>query len=68
MDRNSKAAFVKNFKNNYESGKVPIYTLIELFSFGTLSKFYKNVKREDKKAIAKMMAFFNQNLQFTHRI
>ena len=51
MDRNSKAAFVKNFKNNYESEKVPIYALIEVFSFGTLSKFYKNVKREDKRAI-----------------
>lgn len=26
--------------------------MIELFSFGTLSKFYKNLKKEDKKAIA----------------
>lgn len=54
IDRNSKAAFVKNFRNNYETDKLPMYALVELFSFGTLSKFYKNMKQEDKKAIAKM--------------
>ena len=54
VDRNSKAAFVKNFKNNYETDEIPMYALIELFSFGTLSKFYKNMKQEDKKAIAQI--------------
>ena len=29
-----------------------MYALVELFSFGTLSKFFKNMKNEDKKAIA----------------
>lgn len=52
ISRNSKAPFVKNFKNNYIDGKIPFYALIELFSFGTLSKFYKNMKSVDKKAIA----------------
>lgn len=50
--RNSRSPFVKNFKRNYEGGKLPLYALIELFSFGTLSKFYKNMKNQDKKAIA----------------
>jgi abortive infection bacteriophage resistance protein len=27
---------------------------VELLSFGTLSKFYKNMKNEDKKAVALM--------------
>ncbi len=53
LARNRKAPFVRNFQNNYEIGKLPLYALIELFSFGTLSKFYKNMKNEDKKAIAK---------------
>ena len=53
IKRNSKAPFVKNFKNNYEGGDLPFYALIELFSFGTLSKFFKNMKNEDKKEIAK---------------
>ena len=51
--RNSKAPFVKNFHDNYEGGNLPIYALVEILSFGTLSKFYKNMKNQDKKAIAK---------------
>lgn len=50
--RNSKAPFVKNFQENYTDGKIPFYALVELFSFGTLSKFYKNMKSADKKAVA----------------
>lgn len=49
--RNSKAPFVKNFRENYEDGNLPIYALVEIFSFGTLSKFYKNMKNSDKKII-----------------
>lgn len=52
IERNGKAAFVKNFQNNYEGGELPFYALIELFSFGMLSKFFKNMKNEDKKEIA----------------
>ncbi|BCN28771.1 hypothetical protein bsdtb5_00660 [Anaeromicropila herbilytica] len=29
-----------------------MYALIEVFSFGTLSKFFKNMKNADKKAVA----------------
>ena len=54
IDRNSKAPFVKNFRNNYSDGKIPFYALVELFSFGTLSKFYKNMKPQDKKAVAQL--------------
>ena len=31
---------------------MPIYALVEVFSFGTLSKFYKNMINADKKAVA----------------
>ncbi len=51
--RNDKAPFVKNFRVNYENGMIPLYALIELFSFGTLSKFLKNMKNEDKKEFAR---------------
>lgn len=50
--RNSKSPFVKNFRTNYKDGKIPMYALVELFSFGTLSKFFKNMKNPDKKAVA----------------
>lgn len=50
--RNSKAPFVQNFCENYKGGELPIYALVEVFSFGTLSKFYKNMINADKKAIS----------------
>lgn len=51
--RNRRSPFVSNFQRNYTGGEIPFYALVELFSFGLLSKFYKNMKNEDKKAIAK---------------
>ena len=53
IERNAKSPFIKNFSQNYKDGQIPLYAAIETFSFGTLSKFYKNMKSEDKKAIAK---------------
>lgn len=52
INRNRKSPFVRNFQTNYKGGKIPMYALVELFSFGALSKFFKNMKNEDKKAIA----------------
>lgn len=54
ISRSSKTPFVRNFQRFYVDGKIPMYALVELFNFGTLSKFYKNMKSVDKKAIAKM--------------
>ena len=53
LRRNARAPFVQNFQKNYEGGRLPIYALVEVFSFGTLSKFYKNMLNSDKKAVAK---------------
>ena len=50
--RNSKAPFVKNFRENYAGGDLPMYALIKVFSFRILSKFFKNMKNADKKAVA----------------
>jgi len=52
INRNLKAPYVRNFRENYVGGELPIYALVEVFSFGTLSKFYKNMKNPDKKAVA----------------
>ncbi|URN40687.1 Abi family protein [Peptoniphilus genitalis] len=53
IKRNKKSPFIHNFKENYEGGKIPFYVAIEVASFGTLSKLYKNMENEDKKEIAK---------------
>lgn len=52
--RNRRSPFIKNFKDNYEGGEIPLYAVIEVASFGTLSKMYKNMKNEDKSKIAKV--------------
>lgn len=53
IKRNKKSPFIHNFEKNYECGEIPFYAAIEVASFGTLSKMYKNMKNEDKKEIAK---------------
>lgn len=46
---NRKSPFVKNFKENYIDGHLPLYALLEIMTFGTLSKFFQNLKTEDRK-------------------
>ena len=53
IKRNKKSPFIHNFEKNYEGGEIPFYAVIEVASFGTLSKMYKNMVNEDKKEIAK---------------
>ena len=52
VSRKKRTPFIINFQENYIDGKIPMYALVEVLSFGTLSKFYKNMKNEDKKAVA----------------
>lgn len=54
IGRNATKPFVHNFTRYYKDGKIPLYAVIELFSFGMLSKFYSNMQSADKKAIAKI--------------
>ncbi len=53
IKRNRRTPFIRNFRNNYENGAIPFYAAVEVSSFGTLSKIYKNLKNEDKNEIAK---------------
>lgn len=52
INRNKKSPFIKNFLDNYVDGNIPLYALVEISTFGQLSRFYKNMLTEDKKAIA----------------
>lgn len=53
IHKNQRAPFVRNFRENYEGGELPFYALVEIMSFGTLSRFYKNLNGADKKAISR---------------
>lgn len=61
IKRNRQTPFIRNFQQNYENGEIPFYALVEIFSFGMLSKFYKNMKNCDKKKIAQ-----NYNVPYTY--
>lgn len=52
IENNKKVPFVKHHIEKYE-GHFPIWVIIDLFSFGMLSRFYADLKREDRKIIAK---------------
>lgn len=45
--------FVPHYKNKYHMPRPPIWAACEVMSFGLLSRFYENIKRDrDKKQIA----------------
>jgi abortive infection bacteriophage resistance protein len=44
----SKEAFVTHFKSKYKSDILPIWMVVELISFSTLSKFFKALKSEQE--------------------
>ena len=50
--RSSRSVIVQNFQEHYKGGKLPFYAVAEIISFGAMSKFYKNLLPQDKKAIA----------------
>lgn len=52
LHNNKKELFIKHHVQNYD-GQFPIWVLIEVFSFGMLSKMYANLNLEDQKEIAR---------------
>jgi abortive infection bacteriophage resistance protein len=53
-ERYKRVLFVKHHNEHY-NGKLPIWVAIELFSFGMLSQFYRNLVMEDKSFLAESL-------------
>lgn len=51
VDQNEDREFVQHYNNKYH-GAFPLWVVMELFSFGTLAFFYKDMHGVDKKEIA----------------
>ena len=51
IESNSERELVKHYKKQHD-GKFPLWVVMELFSFGTLAFFYKDMHGSDKKALA----------------
>jgi len=58
IEKNGQSLIVRHHKNKYK-GKFPLWVIIELFTFGMLSKFYSDMKRGDQKTLSKSM--FNRS-------
>ncbi len=54
IKNSSKAPFVKHHIEYYD-GKFPVWAIVELFTFGMLSRFYANMTTSDKKELAKTL-------------
>ncbi len=51
VEANEDREFVKHYNNKYR-GDFPLWVIMELFSFGTLAFFYKDMHNSDKKELA----------------
>lgn len=54
IKNNKNQPFVKHHIEKYD-GNFPIWVIVELFTFGELSRFYSDMKTADKKEIAKQI-------------
>jgi len=52
VKNNSRVLFVRHHMEKYD-GKFPIWVAVELFTIGMLSRFYADLKTQDKKEIAR---------------
>lgn len=52
IKNNDKVLFVKHYIDHYDSN-FPIWVIIELFTFGMLSRFYSDMTTVDKKLLAR---------------
>lgn len=51
----SREVFIKHLISKYDEPMPPIWAIVEIISFGQLSKFYSNIKtRKDRNAIAEI--------------
>jgi len=58
VKKNAKVPFVQHHIQNYD-GQFPIWVIIELFTFGMLSRFYADLHTKDQKILAKNLFGLN---------
>lgn len=58
----SEEEFVNHFSAKYKTTDLPIWALVEVISFGSLSKIYSMLKTEEQKKIVEKIKGINNNL------
>ena len=51
--KRSDEKFIKHFQDKYNSSDLPLWSVVEVLSFGTLSRLFSLLKVDDKKEIVK---------------
>lgn len=49
--KRSEEIFIKHFKNKYKTSDLPIWTVVEVVSLGTISKIYSMLKTDEQKKL-----------------
>lgn len=58
----SEEEFINHFNDKYKTTDLPIWALVEVISFGSLSKLYSMLKTEEQKNVIQKLKGINNNL------
>lgn len=56
----SKEFFIKHFRKKYNSADLPVWSVVEIISFGTLSKFYMILKEDEQNQVIQKIQGINK--------
>lgn len=54
--------FISHFEDKYKTRDLPIWTLVEVISFGTLSKIYSILKTQEQKNVTHLLQGINNSV------
>lgn len=60
--KRSQEVFIKHFKDEYQTNDLPIWAVVEVVSFGTISKIYSILKTEEQKEVISKLKGINNNV------
>ena len=58
----SQELFIKHFKDTYKTTDLPIWAVVEVISFGTLSKMYTMLKTNEQKQVIQKLRGINKDV------
>jgi len=61
--KRSDEKFIKHFKDKYNSTDLPLWSVVEVLSLGTVSRFFSLLKVDDKKEIVKAIGVHQKVFQ-----
>ena len=60
--KRSEEIFIKHFKDTYKTSDLPLWAVVEVVSFGTISKLYSILKTEEQKEVISKLQDINNNV------